>query len=262
MHLNDAIAREPRLGWTRATTTSRPAPWRPNATRASTGAPSACVNVTAGPGGHERDQRRFRRVTPIRCRCSSSPARPSARLRDGLLRSCPELRQLGDQEVDIVHCVQKMTKYAKIILDPNSIRYELEKAIHLATTGRPGPVWLDIPIDVQSAQIDPDALPAFTPDPATPVYLPANVAPHRPRHPCSYSAAQSGASRAARWRGRAHRRRARSPRRSRRAAQNPRRHRVDARPAIATDNPYYCGRQGSHRHPRGEFHGAETPTWC
>ncbi len=48
----------------------------------------------------------------------------------------PHLRQLGDQEVDIVHAAGKMTKYAKLILDPATIRYELEKAIHLATSGR------------------------------------------------------------------------------------------------------------------------------
>jgi acetolactate synthase-1/2/3 large subunit len=87
----------------------------------------------------------------------------------------PCLRQLGDQEVDIVHAAQKMTKYAKLILDPNTIRLELEKALHLATTGRPGPCWLDLPVDVQSAPIDPDALPGYEPDKATPIYLPANI---------------------------------------------------------------------------------------
>jgi acetolactate synthase-1/2/3 large subunit len=87
----------------------------------------------------------------------------------------PGLRQLGDQEVDIVHAVQKITKYAKLVLDPNTIRYELEKAIHLATTGRPGPCWLDLPVDVQAAMIDPATLPAYVPDSATPEYLPADV---------------------------------------------------------------------------------------
>jgi acetolactate synthase-1/2/3 large subunit len=87
----------------------------------------------------------------------------------------PHLRQLGDQEVDIIHAAGKMTKYAKLILDPNTIRYELEKALHLATSGRPGPCWLDIPVDVQSAQIDPEALIGYDPDKGRPVYLPENV---------------------------------------------------------------------------------------
>ena len=75
------------------------------------------------------------------------------------------LRQLGDQEADIVRIVESITKYAVLVTDPLSIRYHLEKAIHLATTGRPGPVWVDIPINVQGALIDPSELKGF--DPAT-----------------------------------------------------------------------------------------------
>ena len=74
----------------------------------------------------------------------------------------PALRQLGDQEANIIPMVRPITKYAELVLDPTSIRFHLEKAIHLATTGRPGPVWLDIPIDVQSAIIDPATLEGFT----------------------------------------------------------------------------------------------------
>lgn len=76
----------------------------------------------------------------------------------------PTLRQLGDQEANIIPMVRPITKYAELILDPASIRFHLEKAIHLATTGRPGPVWLDIPIDVQSAMIDPAMLEGFSPE--------------------------------------------------------------------------------------------------
>ncbi len=68
------------------------------------------------------------------------------------------MRQLGVQEVDIVSIVAPITKYAKTVLDPLDIRYELEKAWYLALNGRPGPVWLDIPLDVQASPI---------PDPAT-----------------------------------------------------------------------------------------------
>jgi len=72
------------------------------------------------------------------------------------------LRQLGDQEFNIIKVVESMTKYAVQVNDPNDIRYHLEKACKLATTGRPGPVWIDIPLDVQSAIIDPDSLVGFT----------------------------------------------------------------------------------------------------
>jgi acetolactate synthase-1/2/3 large subunit len=72
------------------------------------------------------------------------------------------LRQLGDQEFNIVECVKSMTKYAIQVNDPLDIRYHLEKACKLATTGRPGPVWLDIPLNVQSAMIDPSNLIGYT----------------------------------------------------------------------------------------------------
>jgi len=71
------------------------------------------------------------------------------------------LRQLGDQEFNIVEVVSKMTKYAVQVNDPSRIRFELEKACYLATSGRPGPVWVDIPLDVQTAQINPEELENF-----------------------------------------------------------------------------------------------------
>ena len=73
------------------------------------------------------------------------------------------LRAVGDQEYDIVKSVQPMTKYAAMIEDPRDIRFALEKAWHLATTGRPGPVWVDIPINFQGCSIDPDTLPGYDP---------------------------------------------------------------------------------------------------
>ncbi|MBP0954353.1 MAG: thiamine pyrophosphate-binding protein [Oscillospiraceae bacterium] len=77
--------------------------------------------------------------------------------------SCSELnlRQLGDQEFDIVGSVSNMTKYAVMVTDPLSIAYHLEKALHLANEGRKGPVWLDIPLDVQGAKVDTDELVHF-----------------------------------------------------------------------------------------------------
>lgn len=68
------------------------------------------------------------------------------------------LRQLGDQEFNIVESVKNMTKYAVQVNDPSQIRYHLEKACRLATIGRPGPVWIDIPLNVQSADINPNEL--------------------------------------------------------------------------------------------------------
>lgn len=78
-------------------------------------------------------------------------------------RGITGLRQLGDQEVDIIPMVQGITKYAVLIDDPASIRYHLERAFHLAQIGRPGPCWLDIPVDVQAAQIDENQLRAYDP---------------------------------------------------------------------------------------------------
>jgi len=64
------------------------------------------------------------------------------------------LRQMGIQEVDIVSMIKHITKYAVTVIKPEDIRYHLEKAIYLATSGRKGPVWIDIPLDVQGAVID------------------------------------------------------------------------------------------------------------
>ncbi|HEY3855326.1 MAG TPA: thiamine pyrophosphate-binding protein [Verrucomicrobiae bacterium] len=73
----------------------------------------------------------------------------------------PKLRQLGDQEVDIIRMASGITKYAVLVTDPKTIRYHLEKALHLTQAGRPGPCWIDIPVDVQSAMIDPESLQGF-----------------------------------------------------------------------------------------------------
>ena len=78
------------------------------------------------------------------------------------------LRQLGDQELNIVPVVTPITKYAEMVMDPEKIRYHLESALYHATTGRPGPVWLDIPLNVQGAKIDPDTLVGFTPPSVVP----------------------------------------------------------------------------------------------
>jgi acetolactate synthase-1/2/3 large subunit len=73
-------------------------------------------------------------------------------------------RQIGFQETDIVNVFKPITKYSKLVEDPEKIKYELEKANHIARTGRPGPVLIDIPDDVQRADIDPSKLEGFTPE--------------------------------------------------------------------------------------------------
>lgn len=73
------------------------------------------------------------------------------------------LRQLGDQEFQIAECVRGMTKYAHMITEPTEIRYHLEKAWYLCNHGRKGPVWLDVPLDVQAAVIDAQKLEGFDP---------------------------------------------------------------------------------------------------
>jgi acetolactate synthase-1/2/3 large subunit len=78
------------------------------------------------------------------------------------LKNVP-LRKLGVQEANIVEIVTSITKYATMIENANDIAYELEKAYYFCTTGRPGPVWIDIPLDIQSTLIDENELHHFTP---------------------------------------------------------------------------------------------------
>ena len=73
------------------------------------------------------------------------------------------VRQLGSQELDIISIVKSITKYAVTVTDPTTIRYHLEKAVALATSGRKGPVWIEIPLDVQAASIEPDSFQGMDP---------------------------------------------------------------------------------------------------
>jgi acetolactate synthase-1/2/3 large subunit len=90
------------------------------------------------------------------------------------------MRQLGDQEVDIIRMVKGITKYSVWVNEPETIAYHLERAWYLARIGRPGPCWLDIPVDVQSAQIDETKLRHYDPSedqlPYDPAQAPAQVA--------------------------------------------------------------------------------------
>ncbi|HEX8280306.1 MAG TPA: thiamine pyrophosphate-binding protein [Chthoniobacterales bacterium] len=159
MHLNDAIAREPRIRYVCNHHEQASA-------IAAEGYARTCdkigvVNVTAGPGGINALNGVFGAFTDsVPMLVISGQAK-----RETCMASydIAGLRQLGDQEVDIVSMVKGITKYAKLIMDPNTIRFELGKALHLATSGRPGPCWLDIPVDVQSSQVDPEAMTAYDP---------------------------------------------------------------------------------------------------
>lgn len=85
------------------------------------------------------------------------------------------LRQAGTFQVDIVSMVDTVTKYTVMIEDPKKVRYYLEKAIHLAMTGRPGPVLLDVPLDVQAAPVDPETLVGYDPEEDEPKFDQAEV---------------------------------------------------------------------------------------
>ncbi len=74
------------------------------------------------------------------------------------------IRAMGDQEFDICKAVDCMTKYCTMVTEPNSIKYHLQKALFLAKEGRPGPSWLDIPLNVQGAYIETDDLYDYSPD--------------------------------------------------------------------------------------------------
>lgn len=116
----------------------------------------AVVNVTTGPGGLNCLNGVFGQWTDsVPVLYISGQVKFST-----TLASCPDikLRQLGDQEADIIRVVKPLTKYAKMVTEPKEIKYHLDKAIHEATTGRKGPVWLDIPMNVQGALVEEDEL--------------------------------------------------------------------------------------------------------
>ena len=112
--------------------------------------------ATSGPGG-------MNFVTPVgNCFYDSVPCLfITGQIKTKYMRPDESIRQIGFQETDIISVVKPLTKYAKLVEDPNSIKYELQKAIYLAKNGRPGPVFLDIPIDVQKEDIQPDELIGF-----------------------------------------------------------------------------------------------------
>jgi len=120
----------------------------------------AAVNVTTGPGAINAINGVFGAYVD-----SMAMVVVSGQVkRETLVRSTGlPLRQLGDQEADVIQMVRGITKYCALVDDPQDIRYHLDRALQLAASGGPGPVWLDIPIDVQSALVDPESLRTYDP---------------------------------------------------------------------------------------------------
>ncbi|MDR0939624.1 MAG: thiamine pyrophosphate-binding protein [Mediterranea sp.] len=160
MHLNDSIGRNPHLRYVcnhheQASAIAAEGYYR-------TGGKLCVTNVTTGPGGTNA-------LTGVLGQwCDSIPALYiSGQVKQSTtIGACPELRlrQLGDQEADIVSIVKPITKMAVMVTDPLDIKYHLDRAVYLALHGRPGPAWIDIPLDVQGATIDERQLRAFSPE--------------------------------------------------------------------------------------------------
>ncbi len=118
------------------------------------------VNVTSGPGGTNAITGVYGAfVDSVAMLVLSGQVKYETTVRSTGLK----LRQYGDQELDIEELVRPVTKYCVMVTEPESIRYHLEKALYLAQSGRPGPCWLDIPLNVQGAQIEVDNLKGFDP---------------------------------------------------------------------------------------------------
>ncbi len=125
----------------------------------------AAAIVTTGPGGTNA-------VTGILSAYTDSMPVIilSGQVKTTDLKSQFGVRTLGSQEADIVSIVKPITKYAHMVTDKNSIRYHLERAFYEATSGRPGPVLIDLPLDIQGSIIEPDSLYGYTPE-TSPIYL-------------------------------------------------------------------------------------------
>jgi len=157
MHLVDAVASEERLCYI-ATHHEQAAAMAAEGYARITGKPGVAL-VTSGPGGTNA-------ITGV-CGAwidSIPTIIISGQVTSDTLIAETGLRQFGIQESNIVELVKPITKYAVTVTDPLTIKFHLQKAFHLAVTGRPGPVWLDIPLDVQGRMINLDELSGFIPD--------------------------------------------------------------------------------------------------
>jgi acetolactate synthase-1/2/3 large subunit len=159
MHLNDSVGRTKGLSYICNHHEQASAIAAEGYYRASG---KLCVtSVTTGPGGTNA-------ITGVLGQwCDSIPGLYiSGQVKQSTtIAACPQLslRQLGDQEVNIVDIVKPITKFAEMVTSPLDIKYCIDKAIYLALSGRPGPVWIDIPLDVQGAMVDEAQLRHFNP---------------------------------------------------------------------------------------------------
>lgn len=159
MHLNDSFGNTPGLAWFCNHHEQASAMAAEGYARVA-GIP-AVVNVTTGPGGINALNGVFGAWTDsIPMVVVSGQVKRETCM---AFNQVPGLRQLGDQEVDIIGMVQGITKYAVLIREPESIRYHLERAWRLAVGGRPGPVWIDVPIDIQGSRVDENTLKPYDP---------------------------------------------------------------------------------------------------
>jgi len=157
MHLVDSVGRQPGLEYV-CCLHEQAVAFATHAHAEYTGSLSAAL-VTTGPGGTNS-------ITGLAAAwIDSTPCIfLSGQVKRADLLTNRGVRSMGPQEVDIVSIVKPVTKYAKTLLEPNDVRYELERALHLANSGRRGPVWLDVPLDVQAQMVDESSLRGFTPD--------------------------------------------------------------------------------------------------
>ncbi len=124
----------------------------------------AAVCVTTGPGGTNALTGVVGGwLDSIPMFILSGQVRYDTTARYALKAAGAAVRAMGDQEYDIVQSVRPMTKYAVMIEDPNTILYHLQRAWHLAVTGRPGPVWIDIPVNFQGGYIETEGLREYDP---------------------------------------------------------------------------------------------------
>ena len=156
MHLNDAFGRNKEFRYTACHHEQACAIAAESYFRMS--GRMAAVNVTTGPGGTNA-------LTGVYGAHVDSLAMfvVSGQVKWETLAVSTDLplRQLGDQEVNIIEMAKPITKYAVLLDDPKKVRYEIEKALFLAKNGRPGPVWVDVPMNIQGAMVDPRELVGF-----------------------------------------------------------------------------------------------------
>jgi acetolactate synthase-1/2/3 large subunit len=158
MHLNDAFGHHPKLHCTYNHHEQACAIAAEAYTRYS--GKLAAVCVTSGPGGTNTITGVLGGwLDSIPMFILSGQIKYSTSIKSTKL----PLRQLGDQEFNIVDCVKTLTKFSQMIVNPDDIAYLLEKALYISTHGRPGPVWLDIPLNVQGAVIETDTLRHYDP---------------------------------------------------------------------------------------------------